>query len=135
RVTSSTTPSRTEAPPSRKDVLMSDHAELLGQPISRQAELVRTGEIPPNALVDAALARIARLDPQLHAYLTVDEHASGATSGPLAGVPIAVKDLTSTAGLRTTFGSAAFRDHVPTDDAPVVARLRSAGAAIIGKAN
>ena len=59
----------------------------------------------------------------------------GAQMGPLHGVPIAVKDLTNTRGLRTTYGSLLFQNHVPEQDELVVARLRQAGAVIIGKAN
>lgn len=109
--------------------------DLLRQPIAQQAHLVRTGEIEPRALIEAAHEQIAATEPDLHAYLTVDDEAIGRSDGPLAGVPLAVKDLSSTAGLRTTFGSAVHRDNVPARDAPSVARLRAAGAAIIGKTN
>ncbi|HUF97198.1 MAG TPA: amidase [Ilumatobacter sp.] len=114
---------------------MPDVSEVLGRSLAEQARLVRDGDVAPNALVEAALTRIAEHEPRIHAYLTVDENARGQTTGALAGVPIAVKDLTSTAGLRTTFGSKVFESNVPTADAPVVERLRAAGAAIIGKAN
>ncbi|MFM9709536.1 amidase family protein, partial [Streptomyces galilaeus] len=61
--------------------------------------------------------------------------AAPAPLGALHGVPVAIKDLTDTAGLRTTYGSALFREHVPAEDDFVVGRLRRAGAVIIGKTN
>jgi amidase len=92
--------------------------------------------------VEAALARITRYDDALRAFITVD--AEGArfaagrldhevSRGPLHGLPVAIKDLTDTAGLRTTYGSALFAEHVPERDDLIVARLRAAGAVIIGK--
>ena len=84
-------------------------------------------------------------DARLSAFITVDADggrlqadACDATrdlTGPLHGVPIAVKDLTNTRGLRTTYGSLLFHDHIPDQDELVVARLRQAGAVIIGKTN
>ena len=107
------------------------------------------GERPPAiARTEAALARIARLDPVLHAFISIDAEmaladarasdaraAAGETLGPLDGMPIAVKDCIDVAGLRCTRGSAFFADFVPPADAPVVARLRAAGAVILGKTN
>src|SRR3989442_15502486 len=55
--------------------------------------------------------------------------------GALHGVPVAIKDLTPTAGIRTTWGSTLFRDHVPTEDAEIVRRLKAAGAIVLGKTN
>ena len=97
-------------------------------------------------MIEAHLARIAgKLTPSLSAFITVDADgarrqadacdAARGQVGPLHGVPIAVKDLTDTRGLRTTYGSLLFRHHVPEQDELVVARLRKAGAVIIGKAN
>lgn len=95
------------------------------------------------ARVRASLARIEACDAELKAFLTVDaEGAMDAAAkvdarhgarGRLHGVPVAVKDLTDTAGLRTTFGSRLFRDHVPAEDDLIVARLRAAGAVVVGK--
>jgi amidase len=98
------------------------------------------------AFTARALARIAQVDPTVHAFLTVDTVGATAAAraiaddpitagglGPLAGVPVAIKDLTDTAGLRTTYGSLHFADHVPQEDDLVVARLRRAGAVIVGK--
>lgn len=102
-------------------------------------------------LLDATLDRIARLDPVLNAFVTVDHHGARSAAEaadralaadpaahetrPLLGIPVSVKDLTATAGLRTTRGRTALRDHVPDEDAPSVARLRAAGAVVVGKTN
>src|SRR5882724_3871119 len=102
-------------------------------------------EISARDALDAHLARIAAHDGQLSAFLTVDAEgahrqaaacdAARGPIGPLHGIPIAVKDLTNTRGLRTTYGSLLFKDHIPDHDELVVARLRQAGAVIIGKTN
>jgi amidase len=94
----------------------------------------------------ASLERIGKLDPKLRAFATVTaeraladaaqldkETAAGKSRGPLHGVPIAVKDLCNTAGIATAAGMAIHRDNVPDKDATVVARLRAAGAVILGK--
>jgi amidase len=94
----------------------------------------------------AILGRIDKLDPKLKAFATLTrdraladakacdtETASGKSRGPLHGVPIAVKDLCNTAGVRTAAGMSIHRDNVPTRDATVVARLKAAGAVILGK--
>src|SRR6185295_7818726 len=99
-------------------------------------------------LTKAVLDRIAALDPKLHAYatLTADpalaqaraaerEIAAGRVRGPLHGVPIAVKDLCFTRGVRTMGGTKALAEHVPSVDATVVARLAEAGAVLLGKLN
>ncbi len=103
-------------------------------------------ELSPRELTDAVLDGIAA--DRTGAFVTVcadearrdadrrtEELARGARRGPLHGIPIAVKDLTDTAGVRTTYGSSLFRDHVPTADAAPVARLRAAGAIVVGKTN
>jgi 1-carboxybiuret hydrolase len=109
------------------------------------AEL-RGGRRTPIELVDHALAAAARLQPSLNAFVTIDEPgaraaarratdelAAGRDRGPLHGIPVAVKDLLDTAGLRTTMGSRHFADHVPERDAECVRRLREAGAVVVGK--
>jgi aspartyl-tRNA(Asn)/glutamyl-tRNA(Gln) amidotransferase subunit A len=96
----------------------------------------------------AALQRIVALDPTLHAFCTLDADGALAQAaridadlagdrpvGPLAGVPVAVKDLISTRGLRTTYGSRLYAQFVPAEDDVVVERLRAAGAVVIGKTN
>ncbi|QHI97581.1 amidase [Xylophilus rhododendri] len=112
------------------------------------AEAVRSGTASAESLVDETFARIAALDGSLHAFCTLDEAgardaarevdrriARGDPVGPLAGVPVAVKDLICTRGLRTTFGSQLYADHVPDEDDVVVERLRAAGAIVVGKTN
>jgi len=109
-----------------------------------QARLVRTHEVSSTELVQLYLKRIARVDPELNAYVTVrGEDAlaeaaaidSGVGDAPFRGVPIAVKDLTPTAWIRTTFSSHAYADFVPEYDTAVVRRIREAGFVIVGKTN
>ncbi|MCA3268398.1 MAG: amidase [Azospirillum sp.] len=100
-------------------------------------------EISARAAVERSLAAIARRDPALCAFLTVAADSARAAAdaldarpdlaGPLHGVPVAIKDLADTAGIRTTYGSTLYRDHVPDADDAVVARLKRAGAVIVGK--
>ncbi|WP_036034676.1 amidase family protein, partial [Bradyrhizobium yuanmingense] len=109
------------------------------------ARAIARREVSSRQAVEAHLARMASLDSRLAAFVTVDADgarraaqmcdAASAPMGPLHGVPIAVKDLTDTAGLATTYGSLLFGDHVPAEDDLVVARLRRAGAIILGKTN
>ncbi len=100
----------------------------------------------PVELVERSLSAIDVAQPLINAFVTVDadraradaaaaraERASGHDRGPLHGVPVAVKDIVDTAGLRTTMGSRHFADHIPGTDAVVVRRLRSAGAIVVGK--
>ena len=116
--------------------------------ISEAAELLRQKKISPVDLATACLDRIERLNPVLNAFITVthelamtqarvaeDEIQRGQWRGPLHGIPIGLKDLIDTAGIRTTCGSALFADRVPTEDAFVVQRLKRAGAVLIGKQN
>ena len=116
--------------------------------ISEAAELLRQKKISPVDLTTACLDRIERLNPVLNAFITVtdegalaqarraeDEIQLGKWRGPLHGIPIGLKDLIDTAGVRTTCGSALFADRVPTEDAEVVQRLKRAGAVLIGKQN
>jgi amidase len=109
-----------------------------------QARLVRAREVSSSELVQLYLERIERLDPELNAYVTVCSEGAleraaeidGDTgSEPFRGVPIAVKDLTPTAGIRTTFSSHAYADFVPDYDTAVVRRIREAGFVIVGKTN
>jgi aspartyl-tRNA(Asn)/glutamyl-tRNA(Gln) amidotransferase subunit A len=103
----------------------------------------RSGAFTPADVVDDVLARIGQLDPQLHAFLSVDADgarrhaqqlggASGLT-GPLAGVPVAIKDIIDVAGVATTCHSAVMAGNIAQHDAEVVRRLREAGAIIVGK--
>lgn len=107
-----------------------------------QAELVRRGEVTALELVEAALARVERLNPTLNAVITPLPDAaraaasSGGLRGPFAGVPFLLKDLiASCAGARMTWGSAALRGFVPDHDSELVTRLRRAGLVVLGKTN
>jgi aspartyl-tRNA(Asn)/glutamyl-tRNA(Gln) amidotransferase subunit A len=112
------------------------------------AARIRRREISALEAVSTALARIDALDGALHAFCTrcddvalaqaaaLDRRLSaGDPVGPLAGVPVAVKDLIDTKGLRTTYGSPLYADHVPEEDDVVVERLVAAGAIVVGKTN
>ncbi|HEY8600063.1 MAG TPA: amidase [Thermomicrobiales bacterium] len=112
------------------------------------AGMIRRKEVSPVEVTEVVLARIERLNPTLNAFCTVtaDEALAtareaeaavvrGAALGPLHGVPISIKDLTITKGMRTTRGSRLYADAVPDEDAPVVERVRAAGAIIVGKTN
>ncbi|MEA2523163.1 MAG: amidase [Thermomicrobiales bacterium] len=105
-------------------------------------------EVSPVELIEATLRRIEALNPILNAYITVlgdqarvaakiaeREIAAGAYRGPLHGIPVSVKDLFWTKGVRTTGGSRLLADFVPEEDATIVARLRDAGAILVAKAN
>ncbi len=110
-------------------------------------DAVARAEVTAEAVCQEALARIRALDPRLGAFLTIDDEGALGTArqvdarraqgaaGPLAGVPVAVKDNICTAGLRTTAGSRILERFVPPYDATVVERLRAAGAVIVGKTN
>jgi len=112
------------------------------------ARRIAAREVSPTDLTRRILARIATVDPALKSYATVmadqaiadaeqaaAEIAAGRYRGPLHGVPIAIKDLCYTKGVRTMGGLAVRRDFVPSEDATVVARLRAAGAVVLGKTN
>ncbi|MEM9711358.1 MAG: amidase family protein, partial [Actinomycetota bacterium] len=112
------------------------------------ADLIRSGQVSSREAVDATVARIDRLDGPTNLVVTVDAEAARAAAdaadaaqaagydlGPLHGVPITIKDSFETAGLRTTSGAPELATHVPERDADPVARLRDAGAVIVGKTN
>ena len=118
------------------DLAFTDAAELV--------ELYRRRDASPLEALDACLERIDAVDGVLNAYVTVDREgardaarlaADASVTGPLHGVPVGIKDLTETAGMRTTFGSTIYTDNVPDVDALLVERLRAAGAIILGKTN
>jgi amidase len=116
-------------------------------PATEIARRVRARELSPVEVLDACLAQIDRHNPALNAVVTLNPRARGEAEalearlargedvGPLAGVTVGIKDVTEVAGVRTTYGSPLFADHVPEHDAQVVERLRAAGAVIVGKTN
>jgi aspartyl-tRNA(Asn)/glutamyl-tRNA(Gln) amidotransferase subunit A len=110
------------------------------------AALVRDRRVSPSELTEACLARIEAVEPRLNAFVTVTadlaraqareataEIKSGRYRGPLHGIPVAVKDLFATHGIRTTAGSRILADWIPDEDATVVRKLREAGAVLLGK--
>jgi aspartyl-tRNA(Asn)/glutamyl-tRNA(Gln) amidotransferase subunit A len=122
--------------------------EVTGLSIADASDLLQGRKLSPVELTNACLARIERLNPVLNAFITVTgeqaladaraaeaEIARGRRRGPLHGIPIALKDLFDTAGVRTTAGSAVFADRVPPEDAEVVRRLKASGAVLLGKLN
>src|SRR6185503_11090125 len=111
------------------------------------ARWVAAREVSPVEVIEGALERVRQHNPRLNAIVTLNPQAlddaralerrvrSGERVGPLAGVPVGIKDVTQVAGLRTTFGSPLYADHVPERDALIVTRLRAADAIILGKTN
>lgn len=112
------------------------------------AARIRRRELSPVEVTEAVLARMEKLEPALHAFCTPTpelaraearriegELAAGRPVGPLAGVPVSIKDLILTKGIRTVFGSATYENFVPEEDDVAVERLRAAGAIILGKTN
>ncbi len=116
--------------------------------IAEASDLLRRKQISPVDLTAACLDRIERLNPALNAFITImhdsalaearaaeAEINAGNWRGPLHGIPIGLKDLIDTAGVKTTCGSALFADRIPAEDADIVRRLKTAGAVLIGKQN
>ncbi len=107
---------------------------------------IMSGEFTPLEVMEDTLRRIEKANPSLNAFVSIDADralneasgltksiAAGATPPPLAGLPIGVKDLEDVAGMVTSFGSVPFRNNVATEDSVQVARLREAGAIVVGK--
>src|SRR5262245_8285370 len=124
------------------------NADLTLLPALELIRLYRARRISPLEVMQATLARIDAVNPRVNAIVTLARDPAlrearvataalrrGATLRPLHGLPVGIKDVTPTRGLRTTFGSTLFADHVPDEDALVVQRLRAAGAIVIGKTN
>jgi amidase len=110
------------------------------------AEVIRRKVVSSRELTEHLLARIRKHDPTLHLFITLAEERALAearqaderlarreATGPLHGVPVTVKDVFATAGIRTTSGSQGLAGHIPQQDAAAVARLRAAGAIVVGK--
>jgi amidase len=124
------------------------HAELTRRSARELVALLRSRDVSVTETLDAHLAAVAELNPKINAIVTLaaDEAresaraadaalSTGEPVGPLHGLPIGVKDITLTAGIRTTFGSPLFKDYVPDEDAEVVRRLKAAGAIVLAKTN
>jgi aspartyl-tRNA(Asn)/glutamyl-tRNA(Gln) amidotransferase subunit A len=125
-----------------------DKLDLTQLDLNEISQLLRSKKISPVQLTLECLDRIQRLNGKLNAFITVtadsamaearaaeSEIQRGHWRGPLHGVPIALKDIVDTAGVRTTAASELFKDRIPTEDAEVVRRLKAAGAVFMGKTN
>src|SRR5207248_7351827 len=123
-------------------------SDLLQLDLREAADLLKLRKISPVELTQACLERIEKLDPLLNAFITVtadsalaeaktaeEEIAQGRWRGALHGIPIALKDLIETAGVKTTAASALYANQIPRHDAEVVTRLKQAGAVFLGKLN
>ena len=116
-------------------------------PAHETARRVRAREVSAVEVLEACMARVEAHNPLLNAVVTLNPRAReeaealdrriarGEDVGVLTGVPVGIKDVTELAGVRTTYGSPLFSDHVPAEDAEVVRRLRAAGAVVLGKTN
>lgn len=124
------------------------NVSLATMPATELRKRIARREISPVELVEALISRVHELDGQLHAFCDFDEEKIRASAreaekavkgtGPLPllhGIPVAIKDLIVTKGIRTTRGSNLFRDDIPTFDAPVIQKLHAAGGIIFGKTN
>src|SRR5688572_30115505 len=112
--------------------------DLCAQSLTKLAELLRKREVSSAEVIEAHLQRIERLNPALNAIVTLNPDAierARATPQHLLGLPITVKDTIEVAGLRSTSGSRVRADYIPERDAPAVARLKAAGAIVLGKTN
>ncbi|MBI4607840.1 MAG: amidase [Candidatus Rokubacteria bacterium] len=122
--------------------------DLCFAPATTLARLIRQKKVSPLEVVRAVLERIERVNPKLNAYCTVvpdlalkaARRAESAVMrrqglGPLHGIPVSIKDLVPTAGIRTTWGSKIYEHHVPEEDGLIVQRLKAAGAIVLGKTN
>jgi aspartyl-tRNA(Asn)/glutamyl-tRNA(Gln) amidotransferase subunit A len=123
-------------------------SELVWKPMLELARLIKAKQVSPVEVVQAHLDRIAALDGKLRAFITVMEESARAAAkaaeaavassdrvGPLHGVPVGLKDLYCTKGVKTTGGSKILGDWAPPEDATVVSRLSDAGAIVLGKLN
>src|SRR6478672_5370913 len=122
---------------------MKSKTGLQGKSLTELADLIRARSVSPLEVVEAHLERIEALNPRLNAIVTLApdllDRAAALTGrepiGPLYGVPVTIKDTIDTAGIRTTSGSKIRAAYVPAHDAPAVARLKAAGAILLGKTN
>ncbi|MEE8413281.1 MAG: amidase family protein, partial [Dehalococcoidales bacterium] len=125
-----------------------DNKEICFMSVVEMREAIKTKRLSPVEIMDAILSRIERLNPEVNAYCTLLAESArkqakeaetmvmkGKELGPLHGVPVSIKDLIFTKGIRTTGGSKIYENFIPQQDAIVVARLKAAGAIVIGKTN
>jgi amidase len=123
-------------------------SDLCARPAREQGTLLQTRAVSAVEVLAAHLARIGVLNPALNAIVTLDpegaraqaaaidaRRARGEALGPFAGLPIAIKDMEPTRGMRTTLGSPIYRDWIPDHDSLLVERLRAHGLVVIGKTN
>src|SRR4030042_5054361 len=110
--------------------------------------MIAAKEVKPSEIMAVILARIEKLNPKLNAFCTITQDSAmaeprqadeklihGKNKGPLFGLPVSIKDLVLTKGIRTTFASKMHENFIPDQDEVVVERLKAAGAIIIGKTN
>src|SRR5215469_4055302 len=122
--------------------------DLLDLGLAEAAELVKSKRVSPVELTRTCLERIEKLDPLLNAFITItaesalsearaaeQEISQGRCRGALHGIPIALKDIVETAGVKTSAASALYDSYIPHHDAEIVRRLRQAGAVFVGKLN
>ena len=125
-----------------------DDLEVCYLPVVDMAEAIKTKKLSPVEVIDAILSRIEGLNPKVNAYCTLVAESArkqaveaeamvmkGEELGPIHGIPVSIKDLIFTSGIRTTGGSMIYENFVPDQDAIVVERLKAAGAIVIGKTN
>ena len=123
-------------------------ADLFCTPVWQLRELLDTRRVSSTELTETFLRRIERLNPKLNAYLTVtgeealaaakaadEKIGQGRENGPLLGIPISLKDLEATKGIRSTMGSLAYQDAIPEMDSVVAERVKASGAVLLGKTN
>ncbi|MEM3563325.1 MAG: amidase [Candidatus Jordarchaeaceae archaeon] len=126
--------------PKKKEIIWMSAIDL--------ANSIKKGEISPVEVVDAFYNRIKKINPEINAFVTLTEESARKEAeaaekavksrkklGPLHGVPVAIKDNIPVKGVRTTYGSKLYENHVPQDDMVLVERLKNAGAIILGKTN
>ena len=142
--------------PTRRDLLALAATPLLAQPgndlcflpARELARLIRAKKLSAREALDAHLKQIHRVNPKVNAIVTLvpdlaiaaakradEAQARGAVLGPLHGLPVAHKDLVDTQGIRTTYGSPIYRNHIPDSDDLIVQRIKRAGAVTLGKTN
>src|SRR5215831_16256856 len=132
----------------RKENCAMTDRDLCFVPVSTLLRLYRARKASPLEVMQAVFARVDALNPKLNAYVTLARESAlaaarkatgalkrGSALPALHGIPVSIKDLTPTKGLRTTWGSKIFADHVPDEDAITVERLKRAGAIVVGKTN